>query len=144
MSLKNFQIGPKFIKFEEHLCKTFYTGLCDVKYVLKSIKDICHAIGQRRDPWLLDVYRLYIGQVECKAKEIDSFYLRPSQQKLAFGKSLVGINTLNGILPNMCKVIGIKTKTTHSLRTACRQSCSLEALKKNSFNKGPDIGQMPC
>ena len=37
-------------------------------------------------------------------------------QYLLFEKSPVGINTLNAILPNMCKEVGIKRKTAHSLR----------------------------
>ena len=61
---------------------------------------------------------MYIVLAECKAKEIDSFYLRPRKQKLAFDKSQVGINTLNGILPIMCKEAGIKPKSAHSLRIA--------------------------
>ena len=32
----------------------------------------------------MDKLTLYIGLVECKAKEIDSFYLRPKKQNLAF------------------------------------------------------------
>lgn len=72
-NLKNFELVPNFSKFEENLCKTFRGGLCDLKYVPKSIKHICHDIRQKHDPCLLEVYRLYIGLVECKAKEIDSF-----------------------------------------------------------------------
>ena len=60
-----------------------------------------------------------IGLVECKAKEIDSVYLGPSKQKLAFEKKTVGINTLNGILLNMCKEVKITPKNAHSLRIAC-------------------------
>lgn len=89
LSLKNFELGPNFIKFEEDFCKTFHGGLCDLKYVPNSVKHICHDIGQKHDHRLLEVYRLYIGLVECKAKEIDSFCLRPGKQKLVFDKSPV-------------------------------------------------------
>lgn len=89
LSLKNFELGPNFIKFEEDFCKTFHGGLCDLIYVPNSVKHICHDIGQKHDHRLLEVYRLYIGLVECKAKEIDSFCLRPGKQKLVFDKSPV-------------------------------------------------------
>ena len=49
LSLKNFELGPNFIKFEEDFCKTFHGGLCDLKYVPNSVKHICHDIGQKHD-----------------------------------------------------------------------------------------------
>ena len=55
-----------------------------------------------------------------------------------------GINTLNGILPNMCKEIGIKPKTVHSLRIAFATKVFSSGVEENLFEKGPDIGQMPC
>lgn len=87
------------IKFEENLCKTFHGGLCDLKSVPKSIKHISHDIGKKHDPCLLEINRSYIGLVECKAEEIDCFYLRPSKQKLALQKNPAAINALNGTLP---------------------------------------------
>ena len=70
LSLKNIELGPNFIKFEENLCKTFHGGL---KYVPKRIKHICHNVGEKHNPCLLEVYRMYIGFVECKAKEVIVF-----------------------------------------------------------------------
>lgn len=119
LTLNNFELGPNFIKFEENLCKTFHGGLSDLKYIPKSVKHICHDIGEKHEPCLLEIYRLYIGLVEYRAKQIDAFYLRPSKTKLAFEKSAVGINTLNALLPNMCKEVGVKRKTAHSLRVSC-------------------------
>ena len=55
-----------------------------------------------------------------------------------------GINTLNGIMSNMCKEVGIKPKTSHSLRIACVTKLFNSGVEENSFKKGPDIGQMPC
>ena len=46
----------------------------DLKYVAKSIKHICYDIAQKHDPGLLELYRMYNVLIECKAKEIDSFY----------------------------------------------------------------------
>ena len=58
MSLKNFELGPNF-KFEENLCKTFHGGLTDRKYVSKRIKHICQNVGEKQNPRLLEVYRMY-------------------------------------------------------------------------------------
>ena len=42
----------------------------DLEYFSKNIKHICHHVGQKYNPCLLEVYRLYIGLVECFPKEI--------------------------------------------------------------------------
>ena len=93
LSLKNFELSPNFIKFEENLCKSFHARLTDLKHVPKGIKHICRNVGEKHNLCLLEVYRMYIGLVECKAKESDCFDLRAAQ------KSPVRINTLNAILP---------------------------------------------
>ena len=54
-----------------------------------------------------------------------------------------GINTLNGILPNMCKEVGIIPETVHSLRIAFVTNLFNSGVEENSFEKGPEIGQMP-
>ena len=82
------------IKFEENLCKTFHGGLCDLKSVPKSIKHISHDIGKKTRSLFVENKSI----VECKAEEIDCFYLRPSKQKLAFQKNPAAINALNGTL----------------------------------------------
>lgn len=119
LSLKNFELGPNYIKFEENMSKTFHGGLKDLKYTPKSIKHICHGIGEVHEPCILEFYQVYIGLVQFKETKIDAFYFRPSKSKLAFEKSVVGVNKLNEILPNMCKEAGIKIKSAHCLRVAC-------------------------
>ena len=61
--LGKFDLGPNFIKFEENLCKTFHGGLTDLKYVPKRIKHICHNVGGKHNPCLLEVYRMWSGRV---------------------------------------------------------------------------------
>ena len=100
------------------MCKTFHGALTDLKYVPQRIKHICNNLGDKHNPCLLEVYRMYIGIVECKAKESDCFYLRAAKHKFFFEKSPVRINTLSAILPNMCQEAGINRKTAHSLRIA--------------------------
>ena len=67
----------------------------------------------------MQFYQLYIGLVETLSKRNEAFYFRPKSKTLSFENSPVGINTLNSILPNLCKAAGIKRKTPHCLRVTC-------------------------
>ena len=67
----------------------------------------------------MQFYQLFIGLVEILSKRNEAFYLRPKSKTLSFENSPVGSNTLNSILPNLCKVAGIKQKTSHCLRVTC-------------------------
>ena len=67
------------------------------------------------------------GLVETLSKRNEAFYFRPKSKTLSFENSPVGINTLNSILPNLCKPAGIKRKTAHCLRVTC---------VSNLFNSG--------
>ena len=71
------------------------------------------------DRCLVEIYRLYIGLIETNVKSSNTFYFRPSKIKLSFDKAPVGVNTLNEILPQMCKAAGIKRKTSHCLCLTC-------------------------
>ena len=129
--VNNFEIGPNFIKFEENASKTYHGGICDLKYVPRKVKHVCHSIGEKDEPsrCLVEIYTLYIGLVETHAKAVTAFYFKPSTRRLAFEKVPVGINSLNKILPEMCESAGFKRKTAHSLRVTCVSSL---------FNAGVD------
>ena len=79
LSLKNVELGRKFLNLRR-ICAKLYMEVCEISHVPNSIKHICHDIGQKDDPCLLELYGLYSGLVECKAKKIDSFYVRPTKQ----------------------------------------------------------------
>ena len=133
--LKNFELGSNFIEFEKNLCKTFYGGLTDLKYVPKRIELICHNAGKKCNLCLLEVYRMYIGLVECKVKESDGFYLRAAKHKFSFEKSPV---------LQSCQICVRKLELIGKRLILCELpvplSYLIQALKKNSFVKGPDIG----
>ena len=129
ISLNNFEIGDNYIRFEENVSKTFHGGLLDLKYEPRVVRHICHEVGEKHDPCLVDMYRLYVGLVECIGKDMEAFYFRPNAKKFSFDKSPVGVNTLNQILPTMCKAAGLKRKTSHSLRVTCASTL---------FNAGVD------
>ena len=129
--VNNFEIGPNFIKFEENASKTYHGGICDLQYVPRKVKHVCHSIGEKHEPsrCLVEIYTLYIGLVETHAKAVTAFYFKPSTRRLAFEKVPVGINSLNKILPEMYESAGFKRKTAHSLRVTCVSSL---------FNAGVD------
>lgn len=70
-------------------------------YVTKLAKSITR---------LVDMYRLYIGLVKVFGKGTGAFYFKPNAKKFSFDKCPVGINTLNEILPDMCKAGGVKVR----------------------------------
>lgn len=80
------------------------------------MKHVCLAEGEVHEPCLVQIYRLYIGLVDSLGKQCAAFYFRPSAKKFGYEKRPVDINTLNKILPNLCQVVGVRRKTSHSLR----------------------------
>ena len=42
------------------------------------MKHVCHEVGQKRDPCLVDLYRLYIGLVDFFGKGMEAFYFKPN------------------------------------------------------------------
>ena len=58
-------------------------------------------------------------EVETLSKRNEAFYFRPKLKTFSFENSPVVINTLNSILPNWCKAMGIKRKTAHCLHVTC-------------------------
>ena len=117
--LNNFEIGENYIRFEENVSKTYHGGLLDLKYEPRVVRHVCHEVGQKHYPCLVDMYRLYIGLVEIFGKGRGAFYFKPNAKKFSFDKCPVGINTLNEILPDMCKAAGLSRKTAHCLRVTC-------------------------
>ena len=87
----NFEIAPNFIKFEGNASKTYHGGLCDLKYVPREVKRVCHSIEEKHvhEPCLVEIFRLYVGLVETHAKEVTAVYFKPSKTRFAFDKALV-------------------------------------------------------
>jgi hypothetical protein len=122
-------LGINYIRFEENVSKTNHGGLNNLRYEPRYVKHICHKIGESHEPCLAEYYRLYIGLVESIGKGVSGFYFRPNRFALRFDKLPVGINTLNQILPDMCKAAGVARKTAHCLRVTCASTL---------FNEGVD------
>ena len=112
ITLANLRVFDDFIKFEENVSKTFHGGICDLKYVPRSVTHICHSKGQSHERCLVELFRLYIGLCETFGKDISAFYFKPKPRTLGFYKVPVGINSLNKILPDLCSAVGIKKKNS--------------------------------
>ena len=119
ISVHNFQVGENFIRFEENVSKTFHGGLSDLKYTPRVVKHICHSVGESHNPCLAEYYRTYIALVQSKSKEKDAFYFRPNAKQVKYDNAVVGINSLNKILSDMFKSVGLRPKTPHCLRVTC-------------------------
>ena len=62
--------------------------------------------------------------VEKLAEPKDAFYFRRCRDKTCtqfhYGNSVVGLNTMNRILPDkLCAIVGLERKTAHTLRVTC-------------------------
>ena len=128
--ISNFEIGDNFIRFEENVAKTFHGGLGDLKYEPRVVKHICHAVGEKHEPCLVDIYQMYIELVRDQSKGVKAFYLKPNCRRFAYDKLPVGINSLNEILPSLCKAGGFERKTSHSLRVTCAPTLFYEGVEE--------------
>ena len=131
----NFELGSNYIKFEENLCKTFHGGITDLKYVPKTIEHICHEVGEKHERCILELYKLYFGLTQSIGKYNFALYFRPSMKNFSYVKSPVGVNSLNAILPDMCKKVGIKVKTAHCLRVTCATKLFTSGMKKKMIRE---------
>ena len=128
--VSNFEIGDNFIRFKENVAKTFHGGLGDLKYEPCVVKHICHAVGEKHEPCLVDIYQMYIELVRDQSKGVKAFYLKPNCTRFAYDKLPVGINSLNEILPSLCKAGGFECKTSHSLRVTCASTLFNEGVEE--------------
>ena len=102
----------------------------DLKYEPRVVKHICHAVGEKHEPCLVDIYQMYIELVRDQSKGVKAFYLKPNCKRFAYDKLPVGINSLNEILPSLCKAGGFERKTSHSLRVTCASTLFNEGVEK--------------
>ena len=78
---------------------------------------MCHKSGEKHEHCLLSLYKLYLSKVDKLAEGKESCYFKPHRDKSVFRyeNSVVGMNTLNSILPEkLCVRAGLERKTAHS------------------------------
>ncbi|KXJ23560.1 Protein LIGHT-DEPENDENT SHORT HYPOCOTYLS 5 [Exaiptasia diaphana] len=113
--------GDEHIIYRENSSKTFHGGIADLKKKARVIKHVCHEKGnENHDRCLVKIYKRYFDLVKCLCVKAQAFYFQPYKDgKFAYKNCVVGIHTLNEILPSLCLAIGCKRKTSHSLRVTC-------------------------
>ena len=125
LRLCNIEIGDNCIHFRERVSKTFHGGVEDLKRKSRDIRHLCHNEYNRdHEPCLVKIYNQYFALVKNlnPAVREGAFYFQPFYNKLGFKNCVVGINSLNKMLPDLCKGIGCPRKTSHSLRVTCASS----------------------
>ena len=60
--------------------------------------------------------------MEVFARNGNAFYYKASKGKFGFEKVVVGVNTLNKVLPDLCEAARVKRKTAHCLHVTCTSS----------------------
>ena len=125
LRLRDITIGSNFLHFRENISKTFHGGIKDLKKKPKDIKHFCHKEGEEgHEHCLIVIYSKYYDMAVNLGTSVreNAFYFHPHSTKLALKKSVIGIHSLNKILPSLCEAIGAPRKTAHCLRVTCASS----------------------
>ena len=108
----------------------------------RTVKHICHEEGVKYEPCLAEIYRLHMSLVEVFAKNGNVFYYKASKALFGFENVPVGVNTLNKVLPDLCKAAGVKRKTAHDLRVTCASSLFNAGVEESLYVSEQDMGPM--
>lgn len=122
LRVHNFRIDSNSVTYDESFSKTYHGGLKDLKYNPRVIQHIC-CLGKEVNhfPCIVNCYSTYIGKVKHLAKTNEAFYFKPNTNEaiVEYYNMVLGINTLNKILPDLCESAGFSRKTSHCLRVTC-------------------------
>ena len=61
---KNFSLSENCIVFNESMSKTFHDCLNDLKYMPRNVEHVCRKTGEKHEPCLVLLYKLYFSMVE--------------------------------------------------------------------------------
>ena len=89
ITVNNFKVGSNYIKFEENVSKTFHGGLCDIKYVPRKVRHVCHKDSEKHERCLVELYKEYIDFIKIENCKVDAFYFWPLTKGFGFVKSLL-------------------------------------------------------
>ncbi len=122
LRVNNFRIDSVSVTYDESTSKTFHGGLKDLKYSPRVTKHICcSGKDVNHFPCIVNCYGTYIEKVKDLAKVNEAFYFKPNNDANVFEyyNMVLGIHTLNKILPDLCESAGFSRKTSHCLRVTC-------------------------
>ena len=76
------------------MSKTFRGGLNDLEYTPLNVEHVCHKAGEKHEPCLVSLNKLYFSMVEKLAELKEAFYFRPCRDNTQFHyeNSVVGLN----------------------------------------------------
>ena len=127
LRVNNFRIDSVSVTYDESTSKTFHGGLKDLKYSPRVTKHIgneaycCSGNDVNHFPCIVNCYSTYIEKVKDLAKVNEAFYFKPNNDANVFEyyNIVLGIHTLNKILPDLCESADFSRKTSHCLRVTC-------------------------
>ena len=120
--MHNFRIDCNSVTYDESFSKTYHGGLKDLKYNPRVIQHICcSGKDVNHFPCIVNCYYNYIEKVKDLAKSNEAFYFKPNNDEavVEYYNLVLGINSLNKILPDLCESAGVSRKTSHCLRVTC-------------------------
>lgn len=116
LRLNDIEIKSGSIIFRENSSKTFHGGIKDLKKKPRVIRHICHNESEQHERCLVLIYKRYLELVNSLSSKDKAFYFQPYNDRYSFKNAVVGVHSLDNIVPNLCKAIGIEKKTSHCLR----------------------------
>ena len=112
------------IVYRENTSKTFHGGIADMKKKGRIVKHFCHNNeNDSHERCLIKIYNRYfelVNKLRLNVKA-NGFYFQAFEEpkRFEFKNCVVGIHSLNNILPSLCAAIGSTRKTSHGLRVTC-------------------------
>ena len=116
----NFRVDSVSITYDESVSKNYHDGLNDIKYSPGVIKHVC-CVGKETNHTrcIRKCYAKYLEKIKALAEKQEAFYFKPNLNEYEYYNMVLGVNTLNQILPNMCEKAGLCRKTSYCLRVTC-------------------------
>ena len=113
LRVNNFRIDSVSVTYDESTSKTFHGGLKDLKYSPRVTKHICcSGKDVNHFPCIVNCYSTCIEKVKDLARVNEAFYFKPNNDANVFEyyNMVLGIHTLNKILPDLCESAGFSRK----------------------------------
>ena len=119
LTVDNFELihkdGKNALKYKETFSKTYHGGIAHLKRAPKEV--IAFENVEKPDRCIIGIFSTYM---QHRPNEVKRFYLTPitaPTSNIWYSVQPIGINTINKVIPNLCKAANFNGKyTNHSLR----------------------------
>ena len=123
MRLCNFRIDSNSVTYDESVRKNYYGGLKDLKYNPRVVRYVyCTRNNVNHARCIVKCYAKYMEKTKQLTEKREAFYLKPNlnSEILQYYDVVMSMNTLNQILPNLCKSAGLSRENVSLiLRVTC-------------------------